>query len=185
MVTLLERVQGFTPHRPRSVQRNGASYDATRKFCTRGLKLCKWLYRSTPAEDQTARLIRDTMDFLLRRYHNYAIKENIGAHYRQQGLTHRSQVEFEHVIPAAVVRDLLLIDRLTVNEALDAPTCRLTKVMHARLNSVKLGSSTPDIYWFWQRYKDLDITIETHDGIAVDMTTWNLSTHYSYFEVKL
>jgi hypothetical protein len=82
-----------------------------------------------------------------------------------------------------VARDLLLYDRLTVNEALNIPTCRLSAVKHKKLNSTRLGSTTPDIYWFWQRYQQLGIQIETHDGTKVDMTAWNLETHYTYFKI--
>jgi hypothetical protein len=123
------------------------------------------------------------IDFLLRRYHGYAIKENIGAHYYETGLAHGTRTDFEHVIPAAVVRDLLLFDRMTIDEVLNVPTCRLSAAQHKKLNSTKLGSTTPDIYNFWQRYKDLDITVETHDGTPVDMATWNLGTHYQYFQI--
>jgi hypothetical protein len=183
MKTLQERVSGFAQIKPTPVKRGGASYDATYRFCVRGLKLCVWTYRRLKVEDQTARLIRDVMDFLLRRYHGYAIKENIGAHYYEKGLARGVKTEFEHVIPAAVARDLLLYDRLTIDEALNIPTCRLSAVKHKKLNSTKLGSTTPDIYNFWQRYADLGITVETHDGIAVDMTTWHLDTHYNYFKI--
>jgi hypothetical protein len=143
-----------------------------------------WMYRRLKVEDQTARLIRDVMDFLLRRYHGYSIKENIGAHYWEKGLAHNAKTEFEHVIPAAVARDLLLFDRLTIDEALNIPTCQLSREKHKKLNSTKLGSTTPDIYWFWQRYQELGIKIETHDGTEVDTVTWNLDTHYNYFGVK-
>jgi hypothetical protein len=183
MKTLQERVSGFAQIKPTPVKRGGASYDATYKFCVRGLKLCVWTYRRLKVEDQTARLIRDVMDFLLRRYHGYAIKENIGAHYYEKGLARGVKTEFEHVIPAAVARDLLLYDRLTIDEALNIPTCRLSAVKHKKLNSTRLGSTTPDIYNFWQRYADLGITVETHNGTAVDMTTWHLDTHYDYFKI--
>jgi len=96
-------------------------------------------------------------------------------------LPHGTKTEFEHVIPAAVARDMLLYDRLTVDEALNIPTCRLSATKHKKLNSTKLGSTTPDIYWFWQRYQSLDITVETHDNNVVDMASWNLDTHYEYF----
>jgi len=183
MKTLIERVGGFAQKKPTPVKRGGASYDATYKFCVRGLKLCIWMYRRLQVEDQTARLIRDVMDFLLRRYHGYAIKENIGAHYYEQGLPPSAKTEFEHVIPAAVARDLLLFDRLTIDEALNIPTCRLSAKNHKKLNSTKLGSTTPDIYWFWQRYQQLGVELVTHDGVAVDTATWNLDNHYSYFKV--
>jgi hypothetical protein len=184
MKTLLERVHGFAQKKPTPVKRGGASYDATYKFCARGLKMCVWMYRRLRTEDQTARLIRDAMDFLLRRYHGYAIKENIGAHYYEKGLPHKAKTEFEHVIPAAVARDLLLFDRLTIDEALNIPTCQLSREKHKKLNSTKLGSTTPDIYWFWQRYQALGIQIETHDGTDVDTVTWNLDSHYKYFGVQ-
>jgi hypothetical protein len=181
MKPLMERVSGFSQKKPAPVKRGGPSYDATHKFCVRGLKLCIWMYQRLKVEDQTARLIRDVMDFLLRRYHGYAIKENIGAHYYEKDLAHDTKTEFEHVIPAAVARDMLLYNRLTINEALNIPTCRLSKENHEKLNSTKLSSTTPDIYWFWQRYQDLGVKVETHDGTEVIMATWNLDTHYEYF----
>ena len=181
MKPLMERVSGFAQKKPAPVKRGGASYDATYKFVSRGLKLCIWMYRRLKVEDQTARLIRDVMDFLLRRYHGYAIKENIGAHYYETGLVHNAKTEFEHVIPASVARDLLLFDRLTIDEAMNIPTCRLSAAKHKQLNSTKLGSTTPDIYWFWKRYSELGVAVETHDGTVVDMLMWNLDTHYQYF----
>jgi len=184
MQPLKERVDGFAQKKPTPVKRGGASYDATYRFVSRGLRLCVWMYRRLKVEDQTARLIRDVIDFLLRRYHGYAIKENIGAHYYEKGLPHGARTEFEHVIPAAVARDLLLFDRMTIDEALNIPTCRLSAAKHKKLNSTKLGSTTPDIYWFWQRYKDLNINVETHDGTTVDMMCWNLDSHYAHFNVS-
>jgi hypothetical protein len=177
----MERVQGFAQKKPTPVKRGGASYDATYQFCQGEIERYVELYKQLKMEDQTARLIRDMIDVLLRRYHNYAIKENIGAHYCEKGLAHKTKTEFEHVIPASVARDLLLFGRLTVAEALNIPTCKLSAAKHKKLNSTKLGSTTPNIYWFWQRYQDLGIELETHDGVKVDTTTWNLDTHYEYF----
>ena len=183
MKTLMERVSEFAQKKPTPVKRGGASYDATYRFCVRGLRLCVWMYRRLPVEDQTARLIRDVMAFLLRRYHGYSIKENIGAHYFEKGLPHGTRTEFEHVIPASVARDLLLFDRMTIDEALNIPTCRLSAENHRKLNSTELGSTTPDIYWFWRRYQELGIRVETHDGLEVDVNNWNLKTHYDYFKI--
>jgi hypothetical protein len=76
-----------------------------------------------------------------------------------------------------------LFGRLTIDEALNIPTCRLSAAKHKKLNSTKLGSTTPDIYWFWQRYQSLGIQVETHDGTEVDTVTWNLDSHYTYFKV--
>lgn len=180
---LMERVSGFAQKKPTPVQRGGASYDETYRFCSRGLRVLMVMYSRLRAEGQTARLIRDGMDFLLRRYQGYSIKENIGAHYREAGLSTADPAEFEHVIPASVARDLLLYGRITVDEALHIPTCQLSKSKHKKLNSTKLGSTTPDIYWFWKRYADLGIVVHTHDGTPVDFDTWNLDTHYQYFGI--
>lgn len=183
MKTLIERVTGFAQKKPTPVKRGGASYDATQQFCRSEIERYIEMYQQLKAEDQTARLIRDMIDVLLRRYHGYSIKENIGAHYYEKGLPHGTKTEFEHVIPAAVARDLLLFGRLTVEEALNIPTCRLSADKHRKLNSTKLGSTTPDIYQFWQRYQSLGIEVETHDGTAVDVANWTLDNHYSYFKV--
>lgn len=178
----MERVGGFAQRKPTPVKRGGASYDATYEFCKSEIERYVGMYQLLKVEDQTARLVRDMIDVLLRRYHGYSIKENIGAHYYEMELPHGTKTEFEHVIPAAVARDLLLFGRFTVDEALNIPTCRLSAAKHKTLNSTKLGSTTPDIYWFWQRYQSLNITVETHDGVAVDMTAWNLDTHYQHFD---
>lgn len=177
----MERLSGFAQKKPTPVKRGGASYDATYQFCSSEIQRYVTQYQQLGAEDQTARLIRDMIDVLLRRYHNYSIKENIGAHYFEKGLAHNTKTEFEHVIPAAVARDLLLFGRLTIAEALNIPTCRLSARNHRKLNSTQLGSTTPEPYWFWQRYQDLGIQIQTHDGVDVDCVTWNLDSHYKYF----
>jgi len=181
MKPLMERVGGFAQKKPTPVKRGGASYDATQQFCKSEIERYVEMYRQLKIEDQTARLIRKMIDGLLREYHGYSIKDNIGAHYYEKGLAHGTKTEFEHVIPASVARDLLLRDRLTVDEALNIPTCRLSTRNHKKLNSTKLGSTTPDIYWFWQRYQSLGIQLETHDGTAIDAVTWNLEKHFEYF----
>jgi hypothetical protein len=183
MATLMERVGGFAQKKPTPVKRGGASYGATQQFCQSEIERYVVMYKQLAVEDQTARLIRDMIDVLLRRYHGYSIKENIGAHYYEKGLVHGTKTEFEHVIPASVARDMLLFNRLTVDEALNIPTCRLSATKHKKLNSTRLGSTTPDIYWFWKRYESLDVTIETHDGTPVDLATWNLDSHYTHFKM--
>jgi hypothetical protein len=183
MKTLMERVSGFAQKKPKPVKRGGASYDASYNFCKSEIEQLVERYKKLTVEDQTARMIRDVIDFLLRRYHGYAIKENFGAHYREVGLSRDTAVHFEHVLPASVARDLLLVERLTIDEALNIPTCRLSAANHERLSDLKLGSATPDIYWFWQRYQALDIAVETHDGTAVDVESWNLDSHYQYFSI--
>lgn len=180
---LLERLKGFKPIKYTRVTRDGASYAQTEVFVRRALRLCLWTYKRLDSANQTARLLRDVIDFVLRRYHGYCIKEKLGAHYREVGLKSDDKVDFEHVLPAALARDLLIYDRISISEALNVPTCMISRKNHKKLNSKKLASTTPDPYNFWARYKILNINIETHDGTVVDMTIWNLDQHYQYFKV--
>jgi len=183
MKTINERVDGFVQKKPPTVKRGGPSYDATYNFCRAEIERLVEMYRQLGVEDQTARLIRDGIDVWLRRYHGYCIKENIGAHYFETGLKASDKTEFEHVTPAAVARALLLAGRITVDEALNIPTCRLSKAKHKKLNSTRLGSTTPDIAYFFKRYADLGVKIETHQGDAIDLGTWTLQDHYNYFNI--
>lgn len=181
MKTLQERVDSFAQKKPRPVERGGPSYAATLNWAHRELEQARAEYAALTVEDQTARLTRDKIDFVLRRYHDYCIRQNMGAHYRERGLRPDDKTEFEHVIPAALIRDLYLWGRITVTEALNAPTCRLRAVNHKLLNAQGRSSTTPDIYWFWHRYRNLGIEIETYKGQLIDTTKWNLDHHYQLF----
>ena len=177
------RVKQYTQVKPTPVRRSGQTYDQTYHFVRRALKICLFVYRRLTVADQTARLIRDTIDFLLRRYHGYCIKEHIGAHYREVGLKPRDKTDFEHVIPANLARDMLIHDVITIDEALNIPTCKLRRRHHQQLHEDSLGATTPDLAEFWQRYQGLNIKVETYDGTPVDMKTWTLADHYRYFDI--
>jgi hypothetical protein len=186
MKTLTERQEGigkFVQTKYTKVVRNGQSYEQTRTWAVAGITRCLAELKALPAQDQAARLKRDELESYLVRYHNYCIKENIGAHYREVGAT-KKECDFEHVIPKAVARELMIYDLLTVEEALNIPTCLLRKKNHKLLNK-KSASTTPDIWDFWARYRNaLKVKIETHDGTPVDMSVWNLVKHYEYFNEK-
>lgn len=184
LTTLESNVKGFVHPDYGRVSRDGQAYVATEKFVRRGLRLCLALYSKVERLDQTARLLRDAIDFLLRRYHSYAIKERIKAHYRDASLTVADKTDFEHVIPAALLAALLIQGKISIDLAMNPPTCLLKKKHHALLKKQGLANRTPDIWWFWKRYDMLGIKLETHDGTAVDMSTWNLGTHYEYFGSK-
>lgn len=183
-MNLQQRLEGFKPIKYTRVTRDGASYAQTEVFVRRALRLCLWTYKRLDSANQTARLLRDVIDFVLRRYHGYCIKEKLGAHYREVGLKSNDKVDFEHVLPAALARDLLIHDRITISEALNIPTCMISRKNHKRLNSKQLASTTPNVFLFWQRYEILNIKIETHDSIPIDMKAWDLSKHYEYFGIK-
>lgn len=184
MKTLMERCQGFAQAKPTPVKRGGQSYADTEAFVRRGLRMMHWLYNRSTTTGQIARLTRDVIDFLLRRYHGYSIKEHIGAHYRQCGIRADEKVEFEHVLPNSVGRDMFLVGRFTATEAMNVPTCLLSRKKHAELAATGLGDSTPDIYYFFRRYRDLGIEIETLQGVPIDLENWNLDDHYELFDVS-
>jgi len=176
--SLLEDYQGRDYPK---VSRSGLSYSQTSGFCHQEIARYVTLYKGLDQHDQTARLIRDMIDMLLRRYHGYCIQENLGAHYREQDLVPDIKTDFEHVIPAKVARDCVLTDRMSVSDALNIPTCKLSKVKHQKLKQLGLAYKTPDIFWFWRRYQDLDIQVETRDGTKINMNDWNLDDHYRNF----
>ena len=121
--TLMERVGGFAQKKPTPVKRGGASYDATQQFCKNEIERYVEMYRQLKVEDQTARLIRDMIDVLLRRYHGYSIKENIGAHYYETGLPHGTKI-FDNL--AMMVERLLHADDI-VPETVEMARAALQK----------------------------------------------------------
>jgi hypothetical protein len=174
-------LEGYQPKDHPRVSRSGLSYDQTKKFCLQEIQRYVTQYHSLASHDQTARLIRDMIDVLLRRYHGYCIEEQQGAHYRERGLTKDIKTEFEHVIPAKVARDAVLAGKMSIEDALNIPTCQLSRTNHRELKRRGLAKLTPDPYWFWQRYQELGVDIETRDGTPVDLDTWHLDRHHEYF----
>ena len=88
---------------------------------------------------------------------------------------------FGHVIPLRSVRNMLIADFITIEQALNSPTCLIKPDANALLGANKLTKKTPNPWFFWQRYRLLSIDIETYDGTAVDIATWDLAAHYQYF----
>ena len=183
-MTLLERLEGFRKPQYSRVKRSDETYRATARYVTANLERLVAEYNATRNDEQTLRLIRDDVDNALRRYHGYCIKENIGAHYVEEGV--EGNGIFEHMIPASRIRDLLLLGRITAEEACNAPTCKLSVNSDDQLREKGWASNTPDIYDFWQRYRLCFETagrFTTHDGTPVDTETWTLDKHYAYYSV--
>lgn len=159
-------------------KRNQQSYAATAAYVKQNLNRLVQLYRNTKNDEQTSRLIRDDIDTALRRYHQYCIKENFGAHYIEVGL--QGNGIFEHMIPANTIRNLLIAEIINVDQACNMPTCRLSEEKDMLLRSAGWASKTPDIYRFWKRYQYCFETagvFVTHDGVSVD-TNITLDQHF-------
>ena len=188
MLLLKEGMQDLKKKRKNSVKRNDKAYAQALSTVTEELDRLLVMYRTTVFDDDMrARLLRDMIDFLLRRYHKYAIQGKIKSHYHQTGVSLKPEdTIFEHVIPAATVRDKLIEGTLTINQALNVPTCRVSRSVDSLLRQKGLHDSTPDAWFFFKRYKIAlaDIAIDTYNGQPVtDLDTWTLQDHFDFFGI--
>lgn len=182
---LKESVEAFEEinYREVAVARNEQSYAITADFIETEVARLLDMYRSLTTLDQRARLIRDGIDLYLRRGHGYSIEGNIGAHYRQVGVS-VDQCDFEHVIPQAKIRDLLIQGRITIQQAMNPPTCYIEKTHHSALKQAGWASRTPSYWHFFNRYTNVfTAKFETFNGQAVNPHTWTLGEHYKFFEI--
>lgn len=173
-------IENFVPPVYGRTPRNAGSYQATYRYCSNRLTEILEIYRNSTNDQQTLRLVRDDMDNLLRRYHGYAIKENIGAHYREVGVD--ASADFEHLIPAARIRDMMIAGVITIDQALNCPTVTLSRTKHHALKEAGWASHTPDVWRPFRRYTQVfSAEFETYDGREVDPGAWTLEDHYRYF----
>lgn len=177
-------VESYEPVEYRKVKRDQRAYEQTTAFISRGLKLSLWFYRRLNEANQTARLVRDVIDFLLRRAHGYNIAGNIQAHYREQGVD-KNDCDFEHVIPQAIIRNMLIQGKLTIIQAMNPPTCLIKKANHVALKKAGWASKTPDVYHFFDRYTQVfSAEFETYNGQTIsDLHEWTLEKHYQHFGI--
>lgn len=182
MTDLQTLVESFAKKTYKKVQRGERSYRDTYTVTVSELERLVAMYKDCIDEDQTARLIRDSIDHWIRRYHDYAIRGDIGAHYRQLGIVQGKTV-FEHVIPASEIRDMLIEGTLTVKQALNAPTCLISKDNDVKLRDLGLGASSPSRWFFFRRYLALGVGVTTYNGQAVNLDTWTLADHYQFFNI--
>jgi hypothetical protein len=151
-------------------------------YCIRNLNRLVAEYKSVKNDQQLLREIRIDIDNHIRRYHEYCIKQRDGmlAHYHE--INADQDCDFEHLIPESRIRDLLLADVITVVQAVNSPTVRLSRNKHIELKDAGWASQTPDMWIPFKRYSNVfDATFETHDGTVIDLATWSLQDHYNYF----
>ena len=183
---LKEAVEGFEEinYRQVMVERNEESYRITEEFIRSEVERYVEMYRNLTTLDQRARLIRDAIDLLLRRGHGYNIEGSIGAHYRQVGVDIDNCI-FEHMIPQSRIRDLLIQDRITIKQAMNPPTCLISKENDALLSKSGFNNKTPSYWHFFDRYtQTFDAAYETFNGQSIsDPHNWNLGQHYKFFGI--
>jgi hypothetical protein len=187
MTITKELVESFQPVSYSRVQRGETSYHETYELTVSELDRLVGMYKTLTTAGQTARLLRDSIDHWIRRYHKYAIQGKINSHYHQRGVSLVAKdCIFEHVIPASTVRDKLIAGELTINQALNVPTCRVSRNVDTLLRKKGLHDSTPDGWFFFKRYQIAlsDIDIETYNGqIVKNLDTWTLQNHFDFFGI--
>jgi hypothetical protein len=170
---LKESLDKFVPAVYSRTQRTPETYATVANRCRRNLDRLTKEYNQPGNNAQELREIRNEMDDALRRYHEYCIQQRDGmeAHY------------FEHLIPAKILRDLLLSNVITIDQALNAPTVKLSRTKHMSLKDAGWASKTPDMWLPFRRYSIVfEATYETHDGTTVDPESWTLEQHFDYFK---
>lgn len=180
---LKESLDSFTAPNYGKTARSPATYQTVADYCAKNL-ICKMdEYHAVKNDQQLLNEIRKDIDHYLRRYHKYCIEQRDGmlAHYHEVGAD--EDCDFEHLIPAARIRDLLLANVLTVQQALNAPTVRLSRLKHEQLKDAGWASHTPNLWLPFRRYSQVfTATYQTHDGTQIDPETWTLQKHFDYFK---
>lgn len=181
-MNLKESLDKFTVPVYGRTKRSSATYKTVAEHCSQHLLVLRQEYANTIGDQQKLREIRNDMDYYLRRYHKYCIEERDGmsAHYYEVGAS--SDTDFEHLIPAARIRDLLLAGVLSVKQALNAPTVQLSRNKHQALKNDGWASHTPNMWLPFQRYSGVFAgSYSTYDNTVIDPDTWTLQQHFDYF----
>ena len=186
MTAFKELIEGYAPPKRKPVARGAQSYQDTEQLISRKITGALEEIKGTFDDgSQTHRLLRDELDFWIRRYQDYSIRGNITAHYFEVGVPHDECV-FEHVLPLNEIREMLLDGRLTVIQAINSPVCMLRKTNDDKLTESGLVKSTPNRYYFFKRYTSLQASFKTYNGHAIATPeTWSLEDHYKFFGITV
>lgn len=180
---LRESLDSFTAPVYGKTKRTAETYRTVAAYCTRNLVRLVQEYNTVKNDAQLLREIRIDIDTNLRRYHEYCIEERDGmlAHYHEVDAD--AECDFEHLIPASRIRDLLLARKITLEQALNPPTVRLSRAKHVQLHEAGWSKSTPNMWLPFERYTNVFVAqYATYDGTVIDPATWTLEQHYTYFK---
>ena len=181
MITdLQQRLEKFVQPSYGKTARSPATYQSLADYCDQKIQDLVLAYSRAP-DAQLRREIRNDIDYTIRRYHAYFFNHQKNAHYHE--VDAESEYDFEHLIPASRVRDLVLAGTITAGQAFNAPTVLLSRVRHQQLKKVGLGDKTPSMWLPFQRYSQAfpEVQFQTQDGHLIDPDTWTLADHYKKF----
>jgi len=175
------------------VQRNDESYQQCYEFHKQELERYLDMYRNTVfVLDMRARLMRDHIEKLLRRHHEYTIEDRIKSHYNQLGVSLApADCISEHVIPVGDIRDMLIDSVITLDQAMNPPMCRISRTHDKMLREKGLHNSNPEPWYFFRRYisaMSQDMSgmpkFETYNGQSIDdLYNWSLQDHWNFFNI--
>jgi hypothetical protein len=180
---LKENLDNFIAPIYGKTSRSPETYRTVATRCSKNLVRLVTEYHAVENDQQLLREIRNDIDYYLRRYHEYCIEQRDGmrAHYHEIGAD--DETDFEHLIPASRIRDLVLANAITVEQALNAPTVVLSRAKHRALKEAGWAAKTPDMWLPFRRYSQVfQAQYQTHDGVLVDPESWTLARHYEYFQ---
>jgi len=179
---LKESIEQFVAPRYGKTARTPETYATVAQYCEQNLQRLIANYQRPNQNAQLLRETRNDIDYYLRRYQDYCIRQRdgMGSHYYE--IDADSECDFEHLIPAARIRDLLIAGVITIKQAFNAPTVTLSRSKHRALEKAGWGSKTPNMWLPFQRYTQLfDAGFRTNDGAVIDVKTWTLEDHFRYF----
>lgn len=182
-MNLQESLSQFTPPEYGKTKRTSETYKTVARHCSGHLEHLVEDYAGVRNDQQLLREIRNDIDYYLRRYHEYCIQQRDGmkAHYHE--INADKDCDFEHLIPAAKIRDLLLAGVISIEQALNAPTVRLSRAKHKALKEKGWASTTPNMWLPFKRYTQVfEAGYQTYDGTRIDPDNWTLEQHYNYFK---
>lgn len=179
---LQENLKAFRAPVYGKIKRDAENYKVIADRCCTQITRLVEEYNAVVNNQTLLRDIRADIDSCLRRYHEFCIKGKIKSHYSE--IDGEEATDFEHLIPASRLRDLLLAGVLTPAQAMNAPTVRLGKEKHLKLAEAGWGSDTPNMWLPFVRYSNIfPGEYITFDGTEIDPTTWTLEDHFRYFNV--
>jgi hypothetical protein len=181
--TLKESVEKFIVPNYGKTRRTADTYQTVAVYCTQRIGQLVADYHAVENDQQLLREIRNDIDYYLRRYHEYCIEQRDGmeAHYHEVDAD--EEWDFEHLIPAKILRDLLLGNVISIAQALNPPTVKLSRAKHMALKDAGWASKTPSIWLPFTRYSNVFTAMyQTHDGTTIDPATWTLEDHFNYFK---
>jgi hypothetical protein len=177
---LQEGVSKFTTPVYPKTQRTPENFAAKTEITKEVLEWLSARYNALgPNEDK--RLLRDAIDFQLRRYQGYAHAETVSHYETTKGKA--SPDVFEHTIPLCRARDMLIAGIITPIQAMYIPTCMVDKSQDTAIMKAGRGSSSDDYWLFFKRYDCFNDFIMTRDGQIIDPTKWTLADHYKHFKI--